>query len=251
MLKKITLWILLVGSATSVLGQIRRTELNSVGWFNYFGTIRLTDKFSAHTEFQWRRDEIIQSRKQELTRVGINYQAAPNVQLRAGYAFIETAAYGGIPLEFFGRSFSEHRTYQMATISQSVGSMQLSHRYMLEQRFIGRYSNPILQQEDQFPLSHRVRYMVRAQKSLGKNAPYIAAYNETMVQFGENVGENIFDQNRFALLVGHTFSPTLRIEGGYLNQTLQLGREVLGSNYFQMNHGVIVNSYFTFGRTKK
>jgi len=251
MKKKMTLWILFLGSLTPVLGQSRLFENNTIGWYNYFGTIRLSDKWSAHTEFQWRRDELIQSRQQELTRIGINYQAAPNLQLRAGYAWIETAAYGGLPLNAFGKSFTEHRTYQMATVNQSLGTVQLSHRYMVEQRWVGRYSSPSEETEDVFPLTHRLRYMVRAQKSFGPKAPYLAAYNEVMVQFGKNVGENVFDQNRLALLVGYTFSPTVRIEGGYLNQTLQFGREILGSNYFQTNHGLIVNSYFTFGRTKK
>jgi len=250
-MKKVLLSALFLGGSLSVWAQGRLSETNNIGWYNYFGTIRLTDKFSAHTEFQWRRDNLIQDRQQELTRVGINYQASSNVQLRAGYAYIETANYGLLPLNSLGRSFTEHRTYQMATVSQSVGTVQLSHRYMLEQRWIGRYSSPSEETEDVFPLTHRLRYMLRAQKSFGPNAPYLAAYNEVMVQFGKNVGENVFDQNRLALLVGYTFSPKFRLEGGYLNQTLQFGREILGRNYFQTNHGLIVNSYFTWGRTKK
>ena len=68
-------------------------------------------------------------------------------------------------------------------------------------------------------------------------------YDEVFIGFGENVNENVFDQNRVAVLLGYKFSPSLRIEGGYLNQTVQLGREVNGRNVFQYNNGIILNTY--------
>jgi hypothetical protein len=81
--------------------------------------------------------------------------------------------------------------------------------------------------------------------------PYVAAYNELFIGFGKNVNENIFDQNRIGLLFGYRFNNTLRIEAGYLNQTLQLGREVNNQNVYQNNNGFIVNTNFNFDLSKK
>jgi hypothetical protein len=75
---------------------------------------------------------------------------------------------------------------------------------------------------------------------------YAAVYNEIMIGFGKNVAANIFDQNRIGLLLGYRFSKSLRIEAGYLNQTLQFGRLINGRNIFQSNSGLIVNTNFSF-----
>ena len=65
------------------------------------------------------------------------------------------------------------------------------------------------------------------------------------------MNENIFDQNRLGVLLGYKFNNSLRIEGGYLNQTLQLGREVDNRKVFQNNNGIIINTIFNFDLTKK
>lgn len=229
----------------------RLNDYNTIGWYNYFGTFKLSSKWSIHTEYQFRRAELITAWQQSLARVGVNYQIHPKVQLRLGYAWIETFPYGSVPLNAMGKDFTEHRLYQMMTVTDKAGIVDLSHRFMLEQRWVGRYTNPNLTSEDEFPYLNRVRYMFRAQLPLGRKelkdkTPYLAMYDEIFIGFGKNVNENIFDQNRLALLLGYRFSPLLRLEAGYLNQIVQLGREVNGRNVFQYNNGLIVNANFNF-----
>ena len=86
---------------------------------------------------------------------------------------------------------------------------------------------------------------------MDNHTPYLAVYDEVFLGFGKNVNENIFDQNRFGILLGYKFSPTLRIEGGFLSQIVQLGREVENRNVFQYNNGIIINSVFNFDLSKK
>lgn len=241
----------------SIIAQNTRiNNHNTIGWYNYFGTFRLDKKFSIHTEYQFRRDNLMTDKQQGLLRLGVNYQLNPKIQFRLGYARIETFPYGEIPINGFGKDFTEHRAFQMITISDKVSIVDISHRFMLEQRWVGRYTNTNLSTEDQFPLLNRFRYMFRAQiplkgKSIENKTPYVAIYDEIFIGFGENVNENIFDQNRIGVLLGYKFNNTLRIEGGYLNQTLQLGREVDNRNVFQNNNGLIVNTYFNFDLSKK
>ena len=155
-----------------------------------------------------------------------------------------------------GKDFTEHRLFQMATITDKVCIIDLSHRFLLEQRWVGRYTNANLTKEDEFPLLNRLRYMLRLQIPLKGNeikdkTPYFAVYDEIFIGFGKNVNENIFDQNRIGILFGYRFSPLVRIEAGYLNQTLQLGREVNNRNVFQQNNGVIMNVVFNVELAKK
>jgi opacity protein-like surface antigen len=234
----------------------RIKDANNIGWYNYFGTFKVAEKFSIHSEYQWRRDNYITDKQQGLLRVGLNYQANPKLQIRFGYTWIETYPYGDIPINGQGKDFTEHRAFQMATFTDKISKFDLSHRFMLEQRFIGRYTKPNLSVEDDYLFINRMRYMLRIQMPLKgteiKNkTPYVAAYNEIFVGFGKNVNENIFDQNRLGILLGYRFSNTLRIEAGYLNQIVQLGREVNNQNVFQYNNGFIINTNFNFDLSKK
>jgi hypothetical protein len=227
----------------------RISTRNSIGWYNYFGTVKVNDKFSVHTEYQWRRTGIIKEWQQSLLRVGLNYQVSPGIQLRVGYGWIETFPYGEIPLNNFGKQFTEHRVFEAVTLSHKETLLNFSHRFMLEQRWVGRYSSATLDKEDEFPLLQRMRYMFRMQvpltgQTVQNRTAYIALYDEIFIGFGKNVNENIFDQNRIGVLAGYRFSDLFRIEAGYINQTVQLGREVNGRNVFQYNNGIIVNSYF-------
>ena len=234
----------------------RIQDRNQIGWWAGFATFNLHEKWSIHSEYQWRRENFVSDWQQGLLRVGLNYQHSARVQLRAGYAWIETFNYGNYPINVYGKDFTEHRTYQMLSITDKLGRLNLTHRFMLEQRWVGRYSSPNLTREDEYAFLNRIRYMLRIQwplkiPMLDKQAFYTAAYDEILIGFGKNVNENIFDQNRFGWLLGYQFNKKFRIEGGIFNQILQLPREIMlqgqpnSRNVFQHNTGFIINTFLT------
>ena len=233
----------------------RIADKNNIGWFNNFTTLKFSDKWSGHLEYQWRRNEIVTKWQQSLFRTGINYQVNNKLALRLGYAWIETFPYGDIPLQAAGKRFPEHRIFQMATINDNLNRIEISHRFMLEQRWIGRYTNAIIVKPDDFVFVNRLRYMYRMQMALGKKTitdktVYAAIYDEVFMGFGKNVNENVFDQNRLAILLGYRFSKKIRIEGGFFNQVLQYGREVNNRNIFQYNNGIILNTFLNLDFSK-
>lgn len=254
-LQTFVLLLLTVGTS-NLHAQNRTKEDNAIGWYAFNATFKVAEKIGIHTEYQWRREDYITNWQQGLLRLGVNYNFRPEVQLRVGYAWAETYPYGETPLNGMGKDFTEHRLFEMITLQDKIGSVNLSHRFMLEQRWVGRYSNAALQSEDEFPFLNRARYMVRVQVPLKGNTvadktPYITAYNEIFIGFGKNVGENIFDQNRFGALLGYRFNSNVQIEGGYLSQIVQLGREVENKNVFQYNNGFITSLLLNFDLTKK
>ena len=229
----------------------RITDPNTIGWLAYNGTIKLNKNWGIHTELQLRRDRVVSKPQQNLYRTGINFSLNNKVSFRAGYALAETYNYGDIPINNLGKQFTEHRIFQMATLNDKSGIFEFSHRFILEQRWIGRYSSTALSKEDEFVYWNRLRYMFRTNiplkgKTISDKTPYLAVYDEILIGFGKNVNENIFDQNRLALLFGYKFSPKLRIEGGYLNQVVQLSREVTGRNVFQENKGILISTALNF-----
>lgn len=226
-------------------------DYNSIGWYNAFITKKITDKWSAHLEYQWRRDEFILHGQQSLLRTGINYKVNSKLLVRVGYAWIETFPYGSINLQAAGKTFTEHRAFQALLINDQMGALEIQHRLMLEQRWIGRYTKPDIIIEDDYVHVNRMRYMLRLQMPLGKKLIedktfYVATYDEIFVQFGENVQENIFDQNRLGALIGYKLNKYFKLELGYLNQTVLFGREINGNNILQKNNGFIMNTYLNF-----
>jgi hypothetical protein len=249
--------IFIGGFYLNVAGQTNRINTQErIGWYNYFGTFKLSNKVGIHTEYQWRRNNMLLDWQQSLLRAGINYQLNQRVLLRFGYAWIETFAYGKIPINGLGRDFTEHRLFQMIQLAQKESIIDFSHRFMLEQRWVGKYSSQAIQQEDEFPLIHRIRYMLRMQIPLKggeviDKTPYVAFYDEIFIGFGKNVNANVFDQNRIGVLLGYRLNQNFRLEGGYLSQIIQFGRQIGNKNIFQYNNGLIVNAYINLDLSKK
>jgi hypothetical protein len=63
----------------------RLNTSNQIGWYTYFGTFKLSNKLGLHTEYQFRRANVITDWQQSLLRLGLNYHLHPAVQLRVGY----------------------------------------------------------------------------------------------------------------------------------------------------------------------
>ncbi len=252
MIKKAYVLIISIILSTPGLAQNNRhNTYENIGWYNYFGTFNINNTFALHSEYQFRRANYITNWQQSLLRIGLNYTPVIGVQIRMGYAWVETFNYGDIPLNSMGKEYTEHRIFQMLQLSNKINRIELSHRFMLEQRWVGRYSNASLSKEDEFPFLNRMRYMFRIQTALkGREiidkTPYIAIYDEIFMGFGKNVNLNVFDQNRIGILMGYRYNKNLRIEAGYLNQTIQFGRLVNSQNIFQYNNGIILNNYINF-----
>ena len=76
-------------------------------WLMYFGTNRISDNFSIHTEIQFRNYTITPNNvKQLLLRVGLNYHFSEKGIATAGYAYIPSYVYES---EQNSQEFEEHR----------------------------------------------------------------------------------------------------------------------------------------------
>lgn len=244
-MKKIFIPIVLTLIVFSSYSQSNRiSEHNLIGWYTTTITPSIVKKVSLHLEYQWRRDNLVKDWQQSLLRVGVNYKIHPQVTLHAGYGWIETFPYGTYNLSAVPKTFPEHRIYEQLVVTANIGKTNLMHRLRLEQRWLGRFSSGQSEKAN-FVFLNRFRYMPRLDIPLSEKW-YAALYDEIFIGFGKNVGENVFDQNRVSALVGYKATKLFRIEGGFLTQTVQLGREIDGRNVFQYNNGLIINTYVNF-----
>lgn len=215
----------------------RINDHNAHTWLMYFSDARLTERWGVHTEAQLRRSEVLAGSQQEFLRAGLNYYAGPRLMLTGGYAYALTHPYGEFPA---ASRFPEHRIYQQVLLRDALGRVQVSHRYRQEQRWLRRPGN------DQFTYLNRTRYQLRLMLPLNStgqlqpNTPYLAAANEVFMNFGRNVANNFFDQNRASLALGYQFSKATSLEVGYLHQLVQQG----SGTVFEHNHTLQIGLNF-------
>ncbi|MCH7397009.1 DUF2490 domain-containing protein [Belliella sp. DSM 107340] len=243
-----TLLIVFFDTKISKAQERNSHEHNHVGWYATYLEVKLSNEWSLYGEYQWRRDHIITDSKQQVGNIGVNYKFLENLTFRLGFVYSDTYDYGQIPVQEFGKEFPEYRVYQMLELEHSFSELELTHRLMLDQRWIGQYDHVTSKKIDGFEFTNRIRYMIRIQhpiKTYHENKSiYLATYNEILLGFGKNVENDLFDQNRFGLLVGYKVNEFFRCEGGYFYQMAKFGRKINGLDHYQHNSGLTISTYF-------
>jgi hypothetical protein len=201
-------------------------------------------------EYQFRRAQLGEAWQQSLLRTGLQYQMSSQVKLRAGYAWVVTFPYGQTPMNHLGLVYPEHRLYQGLITETLDGIIRLSSRYILEERFIGKNPKGMNHGFD-YVFAWRARAQLRAETNIpcltnSKHRTYLAIWDEVMIGFGKQVNQNIFDQNRLACIAGFQPGKRLKIEGGFFEQFIQVGRMVNNQAVFQYNTGVNLAANFEF-----
>ena len=223
----------------------RLNDFNCLNWIQSFNTIALNKKWSLHLEYQWRRTSGLKYWQQSLLRIGANYKLNENIVLHGGYAWIETFPYGDYPIASAG-TFPEHRLYQQISFRQPVNRWTFTHRFRIEQRWLGKVQPGTDRKIEDWTFLYRFRYQFRTQYPFWSNNDklfYGAIADEIFIGAGKELGINIFDQNRIFLLTGFKFNKNFSIEAGYFNQTLQQGRRITDQTIMQRNNGWVVSSF--------
>lgn len=222
MKKRIKICLLLVSISTLTLSAQETGEDDFGFWGMYFGTNRVSEKFSIHTEAQFRFYEVGNNFNQLLLRTGLNYDISKNAMVTLGYGYISTdPTFSEPPGE---ENITENRIYQQFVLRNSIGKFKFSHRYRLEQRFI---NNPLTGTDTQ----HRARYFLRVTYPLGPSW-FLTAYEEVFI----NLQEPIFGQNRLYGAVGYTVSKDVALQLGYLKN------HFTGRNFDRLQIGIWWNT---------
>lgn len=191
----------------------------------YFGNHKITERIGLHAEAQWRRSEFVTAPKQLLLRAGLNIYTGERTFFTAGYAYVETYPYGELPTPI---TFPEHRIWEQFQVKTQLSRLEMISRFRLEQRYV--YTPVYDKAENAYDISKHVytnRFRLLTRFSLPLNGKeitdkvfYLSAYDELFVNFGKNIGANVFDQNRAYFAIGYKVPVLGRVELGYLYQTI-------------------------------
>lgn len=177
-------------------------------WLMYFGTNKISEKFSIHTEAQYRNHTISPTNvEQLLLRTGLNYHFKSNTSATFGYAHI-----GNYDYESDSKSpeVEEHRIWQQFLTSNTIGRVKFEHRYRLEERYI----------EDDFKMRFRYRLMLFIpinRPKIETGALCLGVYDELFI----NDKRNFFDRNRLYGGFGYQYAENIHIQVGLLRQEVQ------------------------------
>lgn len=230
-----------IASSMEAQQPARTTVENHHAWLTYLGDHALFagSKTSLHLESQIRRGDLGGDWQQLLLRGGLARALSPGVRATGGYAFVRTYPYGEAPVR---TAFPEHRTWQQLSLAHGAGSLSVTHRYRLEQRWIGLMGTADPTQVMSWRYANRFRYMARASLPVAGDAAqpartYLAGSGELFTSFGRDVQLNVFDQSRLVVALGRHVTPTLRVEAGYLHQYLlkQTGRDAESNHTLQLS----------------
>ncbi len=183
-----------------------QTDPNAHAWAQYFGDHPLgSTRWGLHLEGQVRRHGVLRAPQNLLLRPALNFRLHPKVELTAGYGYISHHRYGAFPA---ARSWSEHRLFQDVKAQHAAGRARLLHRFRFENRWLvnGLYEN-------------RFRYMARATIPL-RGPWYLAVWDEVFAPVTPEQFPEFSDQNRATLAVGKRLTDHVRVEAGYMLQTV-------------------------------
>jgi hypothetical protein len=221
----------------ALLSQSRVNDHNLHGWYIYFGDHPIANsRWGLHLEGQYRRHDVITRWQQYMFRPGVNYQLTPKVMLTGGWAFQRTYVYSEHAAP--GPALPEHRFWEQAWIRYKSGNIGWSTRLRFENRFLGTGTD--YRFENRFRALQQIRVPIAPRR-------YFTASDEFWVYVKPYVSNSWFDQNRAYAGFGFELRPTLRVETGYMNQTL-LARN--GSR-LEFNHTLMVQLFSTAPIFKK
>jgi len=183
---------------------------NSV-WVGYFSHIKLKGKWAINSDLQYRTRNGISQSSQLLFRSGLSYSFNNKLEVTVGAAHFS----------FFLKDIKtrgEWRPWQEVKVSDQIGNVKISNRFRFEQRFneIVKDGNPSGNYLFNWRFRHRIDIRVPFNKeNENGNNVYGILGNELMINAGDNIQVNYFDQNRLYVGLNYEINKKISVQLQY------------------------------------
>jgi hypothetical protein len=206
----------------------KNVDQQNLLWTRYYNQLTINNKWSVHTEFDNRIFLKPIEENLYLIRLHGRYKINNNLDVGAGFAYFSVATQN--PDVTFDFKFPEYRGQQDIVYKQDFGRFTLNQRFQVEERFFHNANKEGLLPGTTF--YWRFRYRLQGEYSCWKKDNQhlkAIAYDELMINGGENIVKNTFDQNRIYAALQYGVNKNIALELGYLNSFQQ---RVSGVDYF-------------------
>ncbi|MBL7859360.1 MAG: DUF2490 domain-containing protein [Cyclobacteriaceae bacterium] len=218
----------------SALSQTKEFENREMTWLGYFNQTRFTNKSGLWVDLHLRlNDQFVNEVHATLARVGYIYYFTDQARLTVGYAHQTQYGHENNP------TVQEHRPWQQIQWFEKKSWFTMMQWIRLEERFREEVSNG--QVTGDYTFNYRIRYNMSfsiplTQKQMGPKTPFIFMNNEVFINFGKNIVNNYFDQNRAFVGLGYQFTQHLNAHLGYMYifQQLPAGNEYINTHAIRL-----------------
>ncbi len=200
-------------------------------WVRYFEKVQLNDRWTMDAEIEDRRYFKQNTQHQWLLpRLQIAYKSSDALTWSLGGVYFLQS----LPHDPEADSFSQNleiRPHQMLTWKVNTGKGFWKHRYWLEERFFRNRDD----EDNPWDFNFRMRYLIQYNHPIRNNTTGINVdgyvFNEVMLNIGQEVRVNVFDQNRIGAGIKVKWTPQFNTTLSYINWYQQ--RALPGSFFFR------------------
>lgn len=217
--------------------QTKQTTSVQQVWAGYFNQTRFSNKWGIWTDAHLRtKEDFFTNFSQAIIRVGLTYYLTDDAKITAGYAYVNH-----FPSDNHKNiSQPEHRPWQQLQWHNRYEKIRLMQWFRLEERWRRKILNDE-QLADGYNFNFRIRYNFFSQFPLSKkrfqpNTFSFVVNDEVHVNFGKQIINNYFDQNRFFLGFNYHVNKHDNLQLGYMNVFQQLA----AGNKYRSTHAARV-----------
>ncbi len=211
----------------------KRTEHVNQLWFAYFNQTRLSNKWGLWADLHLRtKEEFATNFSQSIARLGLTYYITDATKLTAGFGYVSI-----YPSEANKNiTQPELRPWQQIQWHTNYRKQKMMQYIRLEERYRRKVLNDSTL-GDGYNFNYRVRYNIWYDIPLSKKGIVPKTFSfvindEVHINFGKEVVNNYFDQNRLFLGFKYQLGEQSNLQAGYMNLFQQLGA---GSRYRNIN----------------
>jgi hypothetical protein len=182
-------------------------------WLGYYNSIVLNSKWSINSDIQFRTKNEIKHYSQALIRTDVSYIPKERITISLGLAHFR----------YFitdEKTRGEWRPWQELKLTDKIGNCKLTHRLRVEQRFNETVKNSEATNDYQFNFRFRyrfdLRYPLTKEKEAGNNLSVLVG-NEIMVNAGNTISYNYFDQDRLYAGINYEINKKVSLQLQYMH----------------------------------
>lgn len=198
--------------------QTKQVTKQSLYWIRYYNQLSINKKWTWHNEFEDRRFFENNQQHHFIVHSRLHYKFLKNADISFGLTYSLQSPQD--PNSTSVLVVPEIRPVQEINYSNPISKkLTIQHRIRIDERFIHKNDSKVLL--DGYDFNFRIRYRLQASYKLSKEESKtpttLKLADELMVNAGNRIVYNQFDQNRIYAGIEQGLSKNFAVELGYLH----------------------------------
>ena len=233
LLAKITLGLVALLFCNNINAQVKQTEDVNQIWLGYLNQTRFSNKLGMWADVHLRtKEDFATNFSTGIVRLGLTYYINDATKLTLGYAYVNH-----FPADAHKKiSQPEHRPWQQIQWHTKYGKKRMMQWLRLEERYRRKILNDSTLANGS-SLNWKLRYNIwydipLTKKGIVPKAWSFVLNDELHINFGKQIVNNYFDQNRFFAGFKYQLTDHNNLQFGYSNVFVQTAA---GNKYRNIN----------------